>query len=100
MLKMVKLYITGYLIIIAYFNWIFLIPIAFLLVFFVVAIVVVGFFVLICFVLFCFFELETTEGWFFQRVHLCVWAAAGHYLGTLSIPAQSLKSTKCEPKAG
>ena len=52
MLKMVKLYITGYLIIIAYFNWIFLIPIAFLLVFFVVAIVVVGFFVLICFVLF------------------------------------------------
>ena len=40
-----------------------------------------------CFV-FCFLlylELETTEEWFFQRVHQYIWVAAERKLGTLSI---------------
>ena len=27
----------------------------------------------------------TAEGWFFQRVKLCIWAIGGHKLGILSI---------------
>ena len=47
-----------------------------------------GFF---CFA-FCFLfflELKTTERWFFQRVHLYIWAIAWHKLGTLSIRVHS-----------
>ena len=39
------------------------------------------FFCCLCFIL----ELKTAEGWFFQRVHLCIWAIGGYELGTLSI---------------
>ena len=44
----------------------------------------VGFF---CFLFFVgvFLELETTAGWFFQRVQLYLWAVAGHEPGILSI---------------
>ena len=34
-------------------------------------------------------ELKTEEGWFFQRVDLCIWAIGGHELGTLSIPVHN-----------
>ena len=47
--------------------------------------ILVFFFVLFLVFFFFFFELKTMEGWFFQRVHLCIWATAGHKLGTLSI---------------
>ena len=33
----------------------------------------------------CILELKTAKGWFFLRVHLCIWAIGGHKLGTLSI---------------
>ena len=33
----------------------------------------------------CILELKTAEGWFFQRVHLCIWVKGGHELDTLSI---------------
>ena len=36
---------------------------------------------LLCFIL----ELNPAEGWFFQRVHLCILAIGGHELVTLSI---------------
>ena len=30
------------------------------------------------FIIAFFVELETAEGWLVQRVHLCMWTAAGH----------------------
>ena len=45
--------------------------------FFVVVVVVV--------VVVVFLGLQTTEGSFSQRVHLYIWAVAGHDLGILSI---------------
>ena len=30
-------------------------------------------------------ELKTAEGWFFQRLKLCIWTKGGHEVGTLSI---------------
>ena len=45
-----------------------------------------------CFSFFFPFELETTEGWFFLRVHVYIWAVAGHKLKTLSIWAQSFNT--------
>ena len=64
---------------IEYDNWIFLIP---------VVLSLVGFFCCRCSC--CYFlELKTTEGSFFQRVHLYIWAVAVHDLVTLSIRAQS-----------
>ena len=30
-------------------------------------------------------ELKTAEGWFFQRLKLCIWTKRGHEVGTLSI---------------
>ena len=59
---------------------------------FVVVVVVVVVVVLI------FLELETTEGGFFQRFQLYIWAISGNYLVTVSIKFQSLKNTKREPK--
>ena len=47
------------------------------------------FLVLFLFFFFFFFELNTTERWFFQKVHC---DRAGHDLGTLSIRVQSFNS--------
>ena len=45
-----------------------------------------SFFCYLCFIL----ELKTAEGWFFQRVHLCIWAMGGYELGTLSMQVHNL----------
>ena len=65
-------------IVIGYDNWIFLISVFLLLVFF---------FCCCCFVfVFCFFlVLKTTEGLFFQRVHLYLWAVTVYELNKLNI---------------
>ena len=57
--------------------------------------------VCVCVVFFCcccLSFLETTEGWFFQRIHLHIWAVAGHELSSLNVRAHRFNSwivTQC-----
>ena len=71
-------------IIIGYYNLILLISVVSSLV--CVCVFFFSFFCYLCFIL----ELKTAEGWFFQRVHLCIWAIGGYELGTLSIQVHNL----------
>ena len=63
-------------IILGYHDLIFLISVVLSLVSVVVVLVVV------------FLKLENTKGWFFQRVHLYLWAVAGHELSKYKIHCQ------------
>ena len=49
---------------------------------------------MVFFFFFFFFELETTKKkkWFFLRIQLYIWAAAGQEVGTLCTRAQSFNS--------
>ena len=67
-------------IVIGYYNWIFLISVFLSFVFFLLLLLL-----LVLLLLFFFLALKTTEGLFFQRVHLYLWAIAVNELNKLNI---------------